>query len=159
MKYNQLKSENGFTLLELVVSIVLIAIIGTIIISVIANQTESFNRVMNRTVGLADSRKAIQMVRKDVQNLTIANITSMTGDQLGFIDNNGNNVTYIKAGSNFSRNDKSILSGLVQSPFRYLNSNQEATALGDSVKFIGIILSIVRNYEPVIMEEIIYARN
>ncbi len=159
MKYNQLKSENGFTLLELVISVVLIGIIGTLIISVVANQTVSFNRVLDHTVGLADSRKAIQMVRKDVQNLTVANITKMTGDQLRFVDNNGNNVVYKKAGSKFTRNNDIILDGLNQSPFRYLNIDQQVTAEEDSVKFIGITLSIVRSTESVVMEEIIYARN
>ncbi|MCP4411102.1 MAG: prepilin-type N-terminal cleavage/methylation domain-containing protein, partial [Gammaproteobacteria bacterium] len=129
MKYNQLKSENGFTLLELVISVVLIGIIGTIIISVVANQTVSFNRVLNHTVGLTDSRKAIQMVRKDIQNLTVANIITMTSDELGFIDNNGANVTYLKTGSNFTRNDNTILNGLDQSPFKYLNIDQQVTAV------------------------------
>ncbi len=159
MKSSIIKTENGFTLLEMIVSIIILGILGVIAVSIIANQTESFNQVVNQTVGLTDSRKVVRMLRSDIQNLTVANIITKNGDQFEFTDNDGTNISYQKTGSEFTRNENLILTGLDQSPFTYLNIDQQTTSTTDSIKFIGVSLSIVINNESVVMEEIIYARN
>jgi len=127
--------------------------------NVIANQTESFNQVLNQTVGLTDSRKVIGLLRRDIQNLVVENINTINNDKFEFTDNDGEVVNYVVSGTDLYRNEDIVLSGLTENPFRYLNIDQEATTVEDSIKFIGVTLSIVRNSENVTMEEIIYARN
>ena len=153
------KNENGYTLFEVVVASIVFGILGVIAVGVIANQSESFNQVLNQTVALTDSRKVIQMLRRDIQNLTVSNINTMNSDEFDFTNNDGDEIVYEISGSDLIRNDDIILSGLTAGPFSYLNIDQETTGVQDSVKFIGVNLSILRNSESVVMEEIIYARN
>ncbi|KAA3617280.1 MAG: type II secretion system protein [Calditrichaeota bacterium] len=153
------KNENGATLMEVTVGMIIFGIIGSIVVAVIANQTESFNQVLNQEVGRSDVRKAIRTMRRDIQNLSISNIATMTSGQFVFMDNDGNNVSYIKSGYNLSRNDNVILTGLAEDPFSYLNIDKTTTGVQDSVKFIGVTLNIVRNSQSVKVEEVIYARN
>ncbi len=159
MKTSHIKQEAGYTLLEMITATVVFGVLGVIVIGVIAKQTESFNQVLNQTVGLADSRKAIQVFRRDIHNLSVVNISKMDNDYLKFVDNDGENISYQLTGSNLIRNGAVLLNGITADPFRYLDIDQEITGVKGSVKFIGIVLNVNRNNESIAMEEIVYARN
>lgn len=153
------KKENGFTLMELVVAMIILGIIGTVATIIIFNQTRTFNRVFNQTDAMYDTRKAIGIIRKDIQNLSVENITNMESGNFQYTDNDGNTVKYEVSGNNLLKNDNNILNGLNENPFTFLNAEKNLTASSDSVRFFQVRLSVTRNEESVLVEELIYARN
>jgi len=145
--------------MELVVGLVLTAIIGTITLTIVFNQSNAFNQMFHQTAVTVDTRKAIRMLRQDIQNMSTANLKTMQPSDLLFTNNNGQDVRYVATDGAFYRNENEILPGIQEAPFSYLNSDGNETAVQDSVVFIGVRLNINRNDETIVMEETIYARN
>lgn len=156
---NFIKKPDGFTLMELVVTMILMGIIGTIVFTIMANQSMTFNRVFNQTDAIFDARKTMGILRTDIRNLDVENISKMESGDLQFNDDSGNLVKYEVSDGSLLRNGTSILDDLNENPFTFLNSDKDATGSTDSVRFFQIKLSVTRNNESVLVEEMIFARN
>lgn len=127
--------HSGFTLMELVVSIILMGIIGTIVFTIMANQSMTFNRVFNQTDAIFDARNTMRILRTDIRNLDFENIVKMESGDLQFNNDSGNLVKYEVSGGSLLRNGTSILDDLNENPFTFLNSDKDATSSTDSVRF------------------------
>jgi len=159
MNKQYVSKENGFTLVELIVSIMIFGIIGLVAFNIIYNQANTFNQVFNQTTSISDTRNVIRLLRRDIQNLSVADISTLESSNFVFTNSEGNEVAYTISDGSLTRNETPILTGVLENPFTYLNINQIETAVKDSVRFIGVTLSTSRNHETVRIEEIIYARN
>ncbi len=151
--------EDGFTLLELTVSSVVMGIIAVIAFSIIYNQTTTFNTVFNHTVAIGDARKAVKVMRVEFRNLAHGSIQNMTRSQFSFLNDKNENISYSFLNNEVKRNGEVLISGLKMAPFGYLNIDLKNTANKDSVKFVKIILNVAAEKQSHILEENIYVRN
>ncbi len=153
-------AQGGFTLMEMTVAMTVLGIIGVIAFNIIHNQVNSFNTVFTHTAAVSDIRKAIRLMRRDFQNLDNSNISTLEAGKLIFKNSDGKDVEYVLDGKTLIRNDKSILSNVAAAPFSYLDTEQSPTAAKDSVRFIGVKLSVLTvNTDTVSVTENIYVRN
>jgi prepilin-type N-terminal cleavage/methylation domain-containing protein len=154
-----LYKENGFTLLELIMVIVIMGIMALVMTGIIGTQAQSFVSTFNSSSILHEGRRTIDMLRSDLHGLSADNINTMDADHLIFTDSDGNTLDYELSDSTLSRNGTITARFLKQNPFSYLDIDQSETAVTADVVFIKITLDFERYNEYHKHEEIVYLRN
>lgn len=153
-------TQAGFTLMEMSVALTVLGVVGVIAFNIIHNQVNTFSTVFSNTAAVSDMRKTVRLMRRDFQNLDNSSINTMKSSKLVFKDSDGDEVTYLLNGGNLTRNEKVVLQNVARAPFTYLNSAQKETASHDSIRFIGVNLSVLAiNTDTVSVSETIYVRN
>ncbi|HED10777.1 MAG TPA: prepilin-type N-terminal cleavage/methylation domain-containing protein [Caldithrix abyssi] len=153
-------SQAGFTLMEMSVALTVLGVVGVIAFNIIHNQVNTFGTVFSNTAAVSDIRKTVRLMRRDFQNLDNSAINTMKNSRLVFKDNDGEEVTYLFNNGKLTRNEKVVLENVARAPFSYLNSAQKETGASDSLRFIGVNLSVVAiNADTVSVTETIYVRN
>ena len=154
-----IKKQNGFSLIELVIAIVITGIFASVIIGIVGQHSQSFAKIFNQSVIMSEGRKAMNRLRIDLQNLSPDSISIMHPDLLKFNDINGNTITYNYSQDKLSRNDKVIANFLQSATFTYLDKSKNETDDSQNLCYIKVNLIFKRNQETFKIEELIYARN
>ncbi len=156
----RVQPQAGFTLMEMSVALTVLGIVGVIVFGIIHNQVNTFSTVFSNTAAVSDIRKTVRLMRRDFQNLDNSSISTMKSSKLVFKDSDGDEVSYVLSGGNLTRNEKVVLENVARAPFTYLKSSQKETASSDSLRFIGVNLSVLAvNTDTVSVSETIYVRN
>jgi len=161
--------ENGFTLLELVITIVIFGIISLFSLGVIAVNARTIVSVRGATTDNWDVRKAMQMLREDVQeirpqNLFYNNNGNLPARRLKFTALDGTVITYRKQGDLFQRRAGSqpwveLLNTMTTNPFSYLDINSNSTNNRNDVVFIQVSIQAAGNVRTITLEDKFYVRN
>lgn len=136
----------GFTLIELIATIVLMAIISIIVGQVLLNGYQNF--ITSQNISQTDWRGllALERLANDIHTIRSAgDISTITSTQLAFTDVNGTAIQFQLSGSNLLRNSQLLASGVQSFNFSYLDKNGATTAAPSSVRFISISLALVEN--------------
>jgi len=162
-------SQQGLTLIELVISIVILGIISLVSYGVIALNARTFNSVRDNTLANWDVRRAMQILRHDIQEIRPQNLISeadgsLSGARLRFTSLDGNTITYRKDGEYLQRRVNlqdwlTLVSGIQQNPFQYLNISSNSTNNKNNVVFIKVTLESVQGSKTVTLEDKFYVRN
>jgi len=139
-----IKKQNGFSLIELVIAIVITGIFASVIIGIVGQHSQSFAKIFNQSVIMSEGRKAMNRLRIDLQNLS---------------PDSGNTITYNYSQDKLSRNDKVIANFLQSATFTYLDKSKNETDDSQNLCYIKVNLIFKRNQETFKIEELIYARN
>lgn len=162
-------AQEGFTLIELVISIVILGILSLVTYGVIALNSRTFNSVKDNTLAYWDIRRAMQILRQDIQEIRPGNLIpeangTFSTARLSFRSLDGNTITYRKDGQYLQRkvnqqNWLTLLSGVQQNPFGFFDVNSVNTNNKNNVVFIQVILEAEQNSKTVALEDKFYARN
>ena len=143
------ENQKGFTLLEVIITMIVIGILSTVAIGIISICAESVSRVSNSSRGQGDLRKVMSIIRSDFQKINPSKIFSdrMDDYRIFFEDIDGNEIRYRVKNSMLQRrvNNNSwltLLTDVQQKPFTYLDQNLNSTTNPLNVKFINVFLEV-----------------
>jgi prepilin-type N-terminal cleavage/methylation domain-containing protein len=156
---NNLNKENGFTLLEFIVVIIILGILSVGIVSLMNRQAETFSRVFTNSDLLSNGRKAIDLLRRDLHSVSPDSISTMTSSSLSFKNSDGNTISYTLSSSTLSRNGVTQAEYIQNNPFSYLDASQNTAATIADLVFIKVDLQMGKSTETVQLEELIFLRN
>ncbi len=114
---------SGFTLIELVTSIVIVGVLSLFVSSFIFYEVNNFVFSNSRQQTVQDSRWALQLISKDLRQIvTPDSILYASGDSLSFYNVDTDVVVYTYSGNQILRNGDLLLSSVDSCGFRFYNN-------------------------------------
>jgi prepilin-type N-terminal cleavage/methylation domain-containing protein len=160
-----MQTQNGFTLIEFIIVIMLVSIIASVSSTLLSQGFTGYSN--NKNINNADwqARTAIERMQRDLRAIRspIAIVTA-TATQLVFVNYQGNTISYFLDNNSLMRqtnnNPMQVLADGVQSlTFNYLDSNGAATSTPNDICYISINLNIVLNKTKYTIATAVYPRN
>jgi len=159
-----LAGQSGFTLLELVVVTVILAIVAGITVQLLTSGVDAYHFISNRKDALQSARLALQRINRDIRevadqdSISIANATF-----LQFKDIKGNAIEYSFSDGQLTRNGYLLADGIQSFRFRYKKADGTFLATPqDSLSFVwGILieLTVKVDDQSVALKSQIFPRN
>jgi len=116
--------KKGFTLVELVLSIALIALVAFLIAPMFISGVRSYSLVADRKAALAEARLAMDRMTQEIRLIpSTDDITTWDAGQITFNKPTENNITYTLAGGNLTRNGAIMAENVDSLAFSYLDQN------------------------------------
>ena len=176
-----IKNEAGFTLIELATVIIILGLVLGIAYGVILLNARTFKVLSDTIVTRMDMRKAMGVVRKDLQELDAQKVFGPTlhahsGTKLYFKNIDGRQVMYRYVNNMLLRKEVGgihhgfglgiyggwdiLLKNLLKQPFQFLDRNMNSTTDINKLAYIKVIFIVKNNGKsPSSMENIFYLRN
>lgn len=134
--------SKGFTLIEMVITIVIVGIIGGIAAMIIMQGVRAYSAEQSRSAAHYQARFAVERIAREARQIrSCADITGPANPSgtLSFKDINGNAVAFSYAGGNLSRGANLLASGITSAqPFTFLDSSGNQTTACPGIWFIVI---------------------
>lgn len=89
-----LKNQNGFSLTEVVLTLVVATMLAGVSSQTMMNNMDSYAFMATRRAAVADSRHSINQVSYELRGLTTAEITEITPTKISFKDTQGNSTNF-----------------------------------------------------------------
>ncbi len=159
------KEEDGFSLMELIVVLVLIGSISAIAYGVVLLNARTFGTLSGEISTRWELRKTLNIMREDFLELNPANILSFSnGNEIYFKKINGDKVRYSYSNQTLSRRKNSeawevLLTNVTNSPFAYFDSNMNSTTNKDEIVYIKVSLAVNKNGNVRSAEDLFFLRN
>lgn len=125
---------SGFTLIELVISIVIVGVLSLFVSSFIFYEVNSFVFSTSRQQTVQDSRWALQLILKDLRQIaTPDSILYASADSLSFYNVDTDIVTYTYSSNQILRNGDLLLSSVDSCGFRFYDNEGDilSSPVGD----------------------------
>lgn len=161
-------SQNGFTLIEMIIVIVIISIIASIAAVIILQGVMAYQKEMSYSDIHNQGRLGIERMAREIRMIrsaTTTDISTMTSTSLQFNDVNGNNnILFQRSGASVPysilRNGEVLANNIQSVTFSYYQQNGSTTAGSASeVWFIQIDLTTVNGDETLPMRIRIHPRS
>jgi prepilin-type N-terminal cleavage/methylation domain-containing protein len=169
LKKINLNRQDGFTLFELAVTLTIFGVVALITYGIIGMNARTFEQVTTNTVGRWDIRKAMGILKQEVQRVNPDNLHSSSfgggGHRLRFTDENGDDINIfrnnwgnvqIRRGSGAWQ---TLVQNIQQNPFTYRDINLATTTVAANVVYIDVNLVQVVNGRTIQLQERLYVRN
>ena len=140
-----LKRNRGFTLVELILSIVIISAIFVVMAQILITGLDSYRLVVNRREALQGARLAVNMMEGELQPVAdpATDISAISSTSIQFTNANSQSVTYSISGSDLLRNSKILASNLGSaSGFSYYTNGGSTTTDPAQVYRIDIVVEV-----------------
>jgi prepilin-type N-terminal cleavage/methylation domain-containing protein len=125
-KIRSFRNIKGFTLLELILSMVVLAAIFGITAQTMIMSSENLSYIENRKTAVADIRYGINRFTQELRQVESDDIRNISSTSIEFVDQNANAVTYQLAadGSRLSiyRDDDALIPNVASFNLRYLDA-------------------------------------
>ncbi len=141
--FSCLSNKRGFTLLEIILSSLIMAILFAVTSIIITKGMDSYIFASDREGTLDDVRYAVDRVTREVQRLGSGQLTSITSTQINFTDTTGTATNFRVSGSSLYRGNDLLLSGLSSMAFTGYDSTGTSTAQASQVRRILFTLSVL----------------
>ncbi|GEM_PF-4623078 len=165
LKRKYISNEDGFTIIEVVVTIIILGILSLFGYGIVALNARTFSTVQQNTVARWDLRTAMRIVKNDLKMIDPQYISgSLAADQIEFTGGDGHVYRYNVNSGNLQRKVDSgswstILSHVTSDPFAYEDQNQNTTNNKNDLVYIVIHLVTTTNGRTTTLTEKIYVRN
>lgn len=158
-------NKKGFTLIELILTIIIVGIIAGVSASVLMRGIDSYALVMNRKDALQHARVGMDRMVSELMLTRLIDITYISPTHIGFFDVNGSATSFKKKtyyntvdlfrGDDFLAGQISLLN------FTFFKSNDQAATWPFDVKRIGIELTIqtIGGYGTIPLRTQVFPRN
>lgn len=159
-------SSDGFTLIEIVVTIVIVGIVGGIAAMIIAQGVRSYSDEQGRSGVRYQARFAVERMVREVRLIrSCADITGPANPSatLSFTDINGTAVAFSVAAGNLNRGADRLATGVTTAqPFRFLDKSGNPTTTcvsPNDIWFIEINLTAAQGAEAYSLRTRVHPRN
>ncbi len=164
MKPAKSADEQGMTLIELVIVIVVVAVLASFVSHIVYYEVETFYVVTNRKEGVQNARFATQLMSRDLrQIMTPDSIINATADSIKFKDINGELMTYLYHNSQLLRNGDLLLDGTTMFGFSFADDDGSAMTfpVTDPTRIRTVSFSLTANTagQPVTTQVSVTPRN
>ncbi|OGT60117.1 MAG: hypothetical protein A3E85_03425 [Gammaproteobacteria bacterium RIFCSPHIGHO2_12_FULL_45_12] len=136
----------GFTLIELIMTILILAIISTVISKFLIQVYQSF--IVSQNIAETDWSGLITLDRltNDIHNIRSADsITTISSQQLSATSMDGSTVQYQVSGSTLLRNGIVLASGLQNFSLTYKDEDNNVTTTPALIRYIAISATFTQN--------------
>lgn len=141
-----MKKYLGFTMVELIVSIVILSIISVVVSKIMLQGYRSYIIYQNANDADVQALIALEMMTNDIHTIrSAAGITTITATSFAFVNTNGSTITYTLSSNNLQRNGVTVANGVSALVFAYLNAAGTTTATASLVRYVTITLTMVQN--------------
>jgi len=151
------KLKSGFTLIELVIVIAILAVVSYIIASFIVSATDAWVFVKSRETALSQGRFAVERIVRELRRIDVPlsiTVHSSTECQFFDIDDNIINIKQSATDLLYSENyNANILTTGLADPgglnFKYYDSSLAETSTMGDVQYIRVQLSLVSGTQSI----------
>lgn len=155
-----MKQQQGFTLIELVLVIILVAVMANVASTMLAEGLRAYLTTKNITDADWQGRIALQRMERDIRAIRSSNdVATATSSQLSFVDTSGTTITYELSGTTLLRNSQALADGIQTLTFSYFDQNGTSTATTTAIRYIRIALNITQGNANYTVTTAIYPRN
>lgn len=91
---NKMKNEKGFSLTEVVLTLVIASLIAAASSQTLFNNMDSYASIANRRSTVSDARHSMNQISSELRGLTTSEIQGVTATQINFADSNGSNTSF-----------------------------------------------------------------
>lgn len=153
-------NSKGLSLIELVITIVIIAIIFGIAALIIQKGSESYFKQESESDITNQGRYAIEKMAREIRaTRSTADITTATAAQYTFTDSDGNAINYQFAGGNLNRNGTLLASNVSNASFQYYDNADVVTAVIANIWRIEIAFTVAKGSDSVAFKVSVHPRN
>lgn len=145
--------ESGFTLIEMVITIVVIGIIAGISAMLILQAMRGYSDQDVRADLTNQARLGIERMAREIREIrdcTATDITTMAAGTFAFVDNAGNPIAYTTSGTDLTRNGTALASSVSGLTFGYLRRGgppDVAAVAAAQVWNVDVTLTVSRSGE------------
>ena len=160
---------HGFTLIEIIITIVLIGIIASIAAGIILQGVRSYSDVDNRSNVRYQAQLAVERMAREIRMIrsaTAVDITALTATNLQFNDINGNNIQFQRVGAiapyTMQRNTNVLANNVQSITFSYFaNDGVTAVTLATvtTLWFVVIDLTVQQGTETISVRTRVHPMN
>lgn len=140
----------GYTLIEIVISIVLLGILSIIGANMVSDTFSMTNFVARDTSGVSSARYAIERLGREIRESQT--ILSNSNSQLSFVKNSGTTISITAVDKKVLLGSGAAASILVDNVdsfgLTYLDANQGAPADTNAIRFVQISLTVTPTSGP-----------
>ncbi len=183
-KISPLKNQGGFSLIELIAVIIILGLVMGIAYGVILLNARTFSYLSDTIVTRWDMRKAMDVLRSDLQELNAIRIYSplQSGSKLYFTTVDGQRVLYVYANKKLMRSSSGgghgghghhygwgmhhfggwdiLLENLLKEPFQFLDRDMHTTTDVHKLAYIKVRFAVQNEGQnPITLENTFYLRN
>ena len=141
---NLIKNQKGFSLLELVLVIAILAVVSGILARFLINGMDIYSFVDDRKSLIRESRRAIYFMNRDFRQVISQGVTTATATEILYTNYDNDQISYQYANNEIARNGNTLSVDVSAFQFRYLRADGGYMTLpvtGDSLDFIWNIES------------------
>lgn len=143
-----IRKQLGFTLLEMVIVIVILAILSAASARVISQGFSSFAYAQNMVQLDWQAQLALKRLSYDLRSIpSTSSISVATNSQITFTNINGATISYQLNGSNLFRNTQKLTDRVSSFGLTYYDENGNVTTTINSFHYVGISLSVSQKNE------------
>jgi putative endonuclease len=166
------RSNKGITLIELVITMVLMGIVALVVANALSTATTAFFTTDNRKEALDQGRIAMDRMAKEIRNVNnnlAASVPASNATQFCFIDTEGVTIDYSYSNPNITRDTGNCAAGggatlstnIDSFLFEYIraNGNVDAAYAAGTTKLIRITLTAKISGESITLQTEVWPRN
>jgi len=147
----KIKSNKGFTLLELLISLIIMSIMSISLLGLYTTMTTDFFEGSEKMKGLHEKTRIMNLIKKDITYGTQTEVLN-SGSDLKFTQPNETEIVYTFASDKLTRDESGIvveiLSGLSGTGFQAIKDGSHVTVTSATVGELGndITLGVTGDY-------------
>ncbi len=167
MTYLREQRNSAYTLIEMIISIMLMAILGGLLASIIAVNFKTMGDVSDRKKLVTRGTLAINLFEREVGMLkTPADILVATSSEFKFTDTYGNTLDYVITGNTLTRKLGAGTAMALATPiintdteFSYYGANNATTSVKADMRLIKLVLVMDDGGTGISLLSIVYPEN
>lgn len=159
-----LKFQQGFTLIEMVIVIVILGIIASMSSQLLMQGLNTFTTGENIVNANWQGQIAIERMSRDISLIrSPTDISNIASNNFAFTDVNNNTLTYSLSGTDLvlTQNGSNVIlaRGIQSLTFTYFDKTGASTGTASSVRLIGVSINVTGNNVNYTLSTMIYPRN
>ena len=156
---NRYRAQQGFTLIEMALVIVLLGLISAAVVRFYSQQLIATQTMQNVSDAFWQARLAMERMVIDIRSIRSTNaITTNTSNTLAFTDINNSTYTYTLSGTNLLCNSRVLASGVNSLAFSYYDKTGAITATLANIRYIRIAINVTKNNTNINLTTSVYLR-
>lgn len=145
-------NQKGFTLLEIIFSMLLISILFAVTSTIIIKGMDSYIFASDREGTLDDIRYATDRITREIQRFGSGSLTSLSSTQIDFTDTLGSATNFRLSGTSLYRGNDLLLEGVSSFSFTGYDSSGSVTVQASDVRRILFTMSILPTEQSAVIK-------